>query len=139
LYPIGSEDKEQLMTTARDRWTAEALLAAFDEHLRRARGVGAGTRRNYARFVGALLETVFTDVPVDPARIGVGDVIDFVDALTRRYQPRTVELAASSLRSFSGSCARRVCATTGWRTRFRWCRTAGAVLFVIWIRDASSS
>jgi site-specific recombinase XerD len=76
------------------------LLAAFDEHLRRARGVGVGTRRNYARFVGALLETVFTDGPVDPARIGVGDVIDFVDALTRRYQPRTVELAASSLRSF---------------------------------------
>jgi hypothetical protein len=34
--PIGSEDKEQLMTV-RDRWTVEAAVAAFDEHLRRAR------------------------------------------------------------------------------------------------------
>jgi hypothetical protein len=53
LCPIGSEDKEKLMTS-HDRLTLEEVLAAFDEHLRRTRGVCAGTRRNYARYAGAL-------------------------------------------------------------------------------------
>ena len=38
---------------SRDRLTLEEVLAAFDEHLRRTRGVCAGTRRNYARFARA--------------------------------------------------------------------------------------
>lgn len=88
------------MAATRDRWTAEALLAAFDEHLCRTRGVCAGTRRNYARFGGAFLQTVFADGPVMVAEIGVRDVVDFVGGLSRRYRPRTVELAASALRSF---------------------------------------
>jgi integrase/recombinase XerD len=100
VCPIGSEDKEQLMATTRDRWTAEDLLAAFDEHLRRTRGVCAGTRRNYRRYVQGFLETVFAGGPVDVATISVGDVVGFVGDLTRRYRPRTVELAASALRSF---------------------------------------
>ena len=33
----------------RDRLTLEEVLAAFDEHLRRTRGVCAGTRRNYCQ------------------------------------------------------------------------------------------
>jgi site-specific recombinase XerD len=37
---------------------------------------------------------------VDVAAIGVGDVVGFVAGLSGRYQPRTVELAASALRSF---------------------------------------
>ncbi len=36
-----------------DRPTVEDVLAGFDEHLRRTRGVCPGTRRNYARFVRA--------------------------------------------------------------------------------------
>ena len=88
------------MATTHDRWTAEDVLAAFDEHLRRTRGVCAGTRRNYGRYAGAFLETVFAGGPVDLAMVGAGDVIGFVGELTRRYRPRTVELAASALRSF---------------------------------------
>lgn len=88
------------MATTRDRWTAEALLAAFDEHLRRTRGVCAGTRRNYARFAGAFLQAVFADGPVVVAEIRVRDVLDFVGGLSRHYRPRTVELAASASRSF---------------------------------------
>ena len=48
-----SEDKERLMAVARDLPAAEDVLAAFDEHLRRVRGVCAGTRRNYGRYAGA--------------------------------------------------------------------------------------
>jgi site-specific recombinase XerD len=97
---IGSDDKEQLMATTGDRWAAEDVLAAFDEHLRRTRGVCAGTRRNYGWYAGAFLESVFAGGPVDVAAIRVGDVVGFVGGLTRRYRPRTVELAASALRSF---------------------------------------
>jgi integrase/recombinase XerD len=84
----------------RDRWTVEEMAAAFDEHLGRVRGVGAGTRRNYVRFARALLEAVFIDCPVDPACVCAGDVVGFVGALTRRFRPGTVELAATSLRAF---------------------------------------
>ena len=86
--------------TTRDRLTPEEALAAFDEHLRRTRGVCAGTRRNYARFAGAFLQAVFAGGPVVVAEIRVQHVVGFVAAATRRYQPRTVELAASALRSF---------------------------------------
>lgn len=88
------------MTTTRGRWTAELVLAAFDEHLRRTRGLCAGTRRNYERYAQAFLATVFTGGLVDVAAIQAGDVVGFVGDLTGRYQPRTVELAASALRSF---------------------------------------
>jgi integrase/recombinase XerD len=98
LCPIGSGDKEQLMMV-RDRSTVEAVLAGFDEHLRRARGVCPGTRRNYAKYARAFLETVSVDGRVDPAGIGVGEVAGFVGGLTGRYQCGTVELAATSLRS----------------------------------------
>ncbi len=86
--------------TTRDRLTPEEALAAFDEHLRRTRGVCAGTRRNYARFAGAFLQAVFAGGPVVVAEIGVQHVAGFTAGLTRRYRPRTVELAASALRSF---------------------------------------
>jgi site-specific recombinase XerC len=99
VCPIGSEGKEQLMT-ARDRLMPGEVLAAFDEHLRRIRGVCAGTRWNYARFAGVFLETVFAGGPVVPSEIRVQHVVGFTAGLTRRYQPRTVELAASALRSF---------------------------------------
>jgi integrase/recombinase XerD len=91
-----------------NRWTGEHLLAAFDEHLRRTRGLCAGTRRNYRRYAQVFLETVFADGPVDVGAIHVRDVVGFVGDLTGRYQPRTAELAASALRSF-----------------FRFLRTAG--------------
>ena len=38
-------------------WSVEEALAAFDEHLRRARGVCAGTRANYTRAARAFLES----------------------------------------------------------------------------------
>ena len=60
--------------TTRDRLTLEEVLAAFDEHLRRTRGVCAGTRRNYARYAGAFLQTVFAGGPVVPAEIRVQHV-----------------------------------------------------------------
>lgn len=85
---------------SRDRLTLEDVLAGFDVHLRRIRGVCPGTRRNYARFARAFLQSTFADGPLDVAEVRACDVVEFVVVLSRRYRPRTVELAASSLRSF---------------------------------------
>ena len=57
--------------TTRDRLALEEVLAAFDEHLRRTRGVCAGTRHNYVRYAGAFLQTVFAEGPVVAAEIRV--------------------------------------------------------------------
>src|SRR5258706_1120555 len=86
--------------SARDPLTSDAVLAAFDEHLRRTRGVCVQVRHNYARFVLAFLETVYGDGPVDLTQIRVRDVVQFVSAATVRYRSSTVKLVATSLRSF---------------------------------------
>jgi integrase/recombinase XerD len=78
----------------------EAALAAFDEHLRRNRGLCTGTRVNYCRFVGSFLGATFPDDQVDIAKIAAGQVIEFIARAAGRYQPKTVELVATSLRSF---------------------------------------
>ena len=96
---------------SQDRLTLEETLAAFDEHLCRTRGLGAGTRRNYGRFVRRFLLAVFDDDPVEVGEIAAPDVVGFVAGLTGRWRPRTVEGAATALRSF-----------------FRFVRAAGLIL-----------
>jgi integrase/recombinase XerD len=85
------------MTAAR---STEEVLAAFDEHLRRSRGLSPGTRTNYDRFARAFLEATFPDDQIDVGEICAGHVIEFVAEAAGRYRPKTVELVATSLRSF---------------------------------------
>ena len=49
---------------------------------------------------GAFLVAVFADGPVEVGEIAATDVVGFVAGLTRRWRPRTVEGAATALRSF---------------------------------------
>lgn len=106
-------DKEKLMAD-HDRFTCDGVLAAFDEHLRRARGVCPGTRRNYARYVGEFLLARFGDGAVEFGQVQAPEVVAFVGGLSGRYRPRTVEHAASALRVFfrflrsQGWCADRL-------------------------------
>jgi hypothetical protein len=58
--------------------TTDVVLAAFDDHLRRVRGVCPEVRRTYGRVAGEFLEMVFGDGPVDLARLSAGDVMEFV-------------------------------------------------------------
>ncbi len=83
-----------------EQFTMEDVLAAFDEYLHRVRGVCPGTRRNYARYVGEFLAAMFPDGAVKFAEVRAPEVVAFVGGLSGRYQPRTVEHAASALRSF---------------------------------------
>lgn len=120
--------------------TTGAVLAAFDDHLRRVRGVCAGTRVNYTRFVRSCLEQRFPGGTVEVGELDAHDVVEFVTAATRRYQPRTVELVATSLRSFfrflRGEGLGR---ERGWKMRCPWCRTVAADLSGTWTRHRSSS
>lgn len=86
--------------TSHDRLTLEEVLAAFDEHLRRTRGVCPGTRRNYARYVGEFLVAGFPDGAVEFVEVRAPEVVAFIAGLSGRYRPRTVEQAASALRVF---------------------------------------
>lgn len=88
------------MTVTHDRRAAEDLLAAFDAYLCRARGVCEGTRLNYERYARAFLGAVSAGSAADIGAIRAADVAAFTGDLARRYQPGTVALAASGLRSF---------------------------------------
>lgn len=80
--------------------TRDVVLVAFEEYLRRTRGVCPEVRHYYSRSVHAFLVALFGDRPVEPALISVPDVVEFVSATTHRCQPGTTKLVATSLRSF---------------------------------------
>jgi len=86
--------------TSYEQFTMEDVLAVFDEHLRRVRGVCPGTRRNYAKYVGEFLMAVFPDRAVEFTEVRAPEVAAFIGELSDRYQPRTVEHAATALRVF---------------------------------------
>lgn len=90
--------------------SVEGTLAAFDEHLRRARGLSAGTRGNYLRCVRAFLGEVFPRGNVELERIVAAQVSRFVAAAGDRHGPRTVEGVATALRVFF-----RFVLAEGWR------------------------
>jgi site-specific recombinase XerD len=96
--------------TVHQEWTIDAVLAAFDRHLRRTRGTHPDVRRNYTGYVRLFLGSIFRDRPMDLARISAPEVIGFVSAMTARYRPCTVKLVATSLRSFF-----RFVRAAGWR------------------------
>jgi hypothetical protein len=102
-----------------DRLTLEGVLAAFEEHLRRTRGVCVGTRRNYARYVTEFFVMMFGGGAVELAEIQARDVIGFIGGLsgpTGRGRPSSLRRRCA--RS-SGSCVRLGYVRTGWRTRCR--------------------
>lgn len=76
----------------------DAVLTAFDEYLRRVRGVSPEARRNYARYARSFLSARFDERPVDFSRVSVSDVVSFVTDAASRYRPPTVQLVTSVLR-----------------------------------------
>jgi hypothetical protein len=92
VCPIGSEDKELLMTTDA-RPTLEEVLAAFGASAPCPRRV-FGDAPELGAACGRVPGGRFHRRPVDADKISVVDVAGFVGRLTLRYQPRTVELRA---------------------------------------------
>ena len=80
--------------------TVDSVLEAFDDHLRRTRGLRPEVRRNYRRTALGFLEDVFGQDPVDLTRLCSSDVLAFVSSAACRYRPATVQLLTTSLRAF---------------------------------------
>jgi hypothetical protein len=80
--------------------TSDAVLAAFNDHLRRVRGVCPEVRQTYGRFAQAFLQAAVDNRPLGLCSLTAGDVVAFVTDATSRYQPSTVQVLASALRSF---------------------------------------
>jgi site-specific recombinase XerD len=95
--------------------TIDGTLAAFDDHLRRVRGVSSEVRRGYARIARRFLDGVFGDGPVcDLGRLSASDVVGFVFNAQGRYRPSTLQGVTTALRSFlrflavEGACVDRL-------------------------------
>lgn len=80
--------------------SVEGTLAAFDEYLRRTRGLCAGTRDNYVKVVRTFLVGRFPGDRVEADKITAGDVVAHVGSLAERYASATVAGAATALRAF---------------------------------------
>lgn len=86
--------------TVQVEWTLDALLGAFEQHLRRTCGASDCTIPGYCRYVRQFLRAVFADDQIVLTRLRPPDVIEFISVATTHYRPRTVKLAATALRSF---------------------------------------
>ena len=97
--------------TMRDEWTVPAVLAAFDEHLRRRRGLCPEVRRNYAGHVRAFVTKVSSGQHVDPSAINVTHIIDHVGDLTGRYRPNAASFKDHGGAAGLSGCRTMVCVT----------------------------
>src|SRR5260370_14502896 len=86
--------------TVPSQWTIQGLVVAFEEHLRRVRGVQFETCRAYTRYARQFLEVVFADQHVDPRAIEPPDVVRFIEERSRRWRPGSVKMVAAALRAF---------------------------------------
>ena len=117
-----------------DRPAVEDVLAGFDEylapHAARVPGNATQLRPVRAAFLQAVSADGRVEVAVRSASAGRG----------RLRRGRRAPLPGGDGVAWrrrrcgrsSGSCARRACVPTGWRTQSRWCRTAGLAFPGIW-------
>jgi len=125
--------------TGHVRLSVEKVLAAFDEHLRRMRGVCQGTRRNYAKYVGEFLVAVFGDRGVEFAEVRDPEVAGFIGALRTATSRGRSNSQQRRCGCSSGSCALRDGVRSAGQMPSRWCRIARPVWFGIWTRGFLSS
>ena len=76
-------------------------LRRYDEHLRDVRGLAAGTRQDYLRVAGWLLQQKFAEHPVNIAKLRPEDVRRFLASqLDAHRTTSNASLLASALRSY---------------------------------------
>ena len=81
------------------RGKQEALIQAFERHLRRSRGAAEETCRSYLRSVREFLTARFGRGRVDVGKIGPSDIVEFVRVKSAHLQPRSIQLVATGLRA----------------------------------------
>lgn len=83
-----------------EQWTLDALVDSYREHQRRTRGLREGTLDGYERLVRMFVRAALGEDPIEPSRLGSGDVIGFVAAMRGRFSPRSMKAVRTALRSF---------------------------------------
>jgi integrase/recombinase XerD len=81
-------------------WSLDLLVEAYKLHQRRTRGLREQTLRGYERLVRRFVRAALGDDPIDPARIGGADVVEFFASLRGRFSPSSLKAVRTALRSF---------------------------------------
>ncbi len=82
------------------RWTFDRVVAAYEDHLRRVRGLREPTVLRYVAAATQFAREVAACDPLRVSRIRPSMVIEYISATARRVRPKTVATVATSLRSF---------------------------------------
>lgn len=84
----------------RDDSATSALLARYEQYLRRERAVARSTIAAYRSFVRAFVVERLADGAMRPDALRAGEVREFLLARVRRMAPRRAQAMATALRSF---------------------------------------
>lgn len=88
-------------TTIMDPQTeSERWVVCYDEHLAKAAGLSAGTRRVYRRYARLLLAWKFGEQAPDWTSLTADDLAAFVRRHVAKLKPATCNLAVTAVRSF---------------------------------------
>lgn len=88
----------QYPETAVPQGPAAELLDAWDRYLAAERGLGAGTRANYAKYARPFLDSLLP-VAAGPEGLSAADVTAFMVAIARERTPNDTRYTATALRS----------------------------------------
>jgi site-specific recombinase XerD len=80
-------------------WTLDAVVAAYEQHLRHTRGVCDATLRFYSKHARQFLRAVLGYDPLDLTRLRPAAVIEYVSAKANDHKPKTVKGIGTMLRS----------------------------------------
>lgn len=81
-------------------WTLDALVEEYKQHQRRTRGLREQTLDGYERLVRSFVRAALGEDPIEPSRLGSGDVVGFVVAMQARFSPCSMKAVRTALRSF---------------------------------------
>jgi site-specific recombinase XerC len=90
-----------------ESWTLDALVEAYRQHQRRARGLREGTLDGYERLVRMFIRAALGEDPIDPTRLSSGEVVGFVVAMQARFSSCSMKAVRTALRSFFALLAGR--------------------------------
>lgn len=76
------------------------LVDAYEQHLRRVKGIRASTVQEYGRLVRLFLQASLGEYPIDPLRLRPPDVTNFITSIRGRYSPGSMKTVRTALRSF---------------------------------------
>jgi integrase/recombinase XerD len=84
----------------KEKWTHDELVAAFQAHLKRTRGICPEELHRQARYLRLFLEQITSTKLVDVRVFSAPDVINFIESLVGKYKPTTLTSVSTALRNF---------------------------------------